>query len=82
MDNIRWIYPDKSGWILSRWLNPCQPWTEPKILLLFSNRLTISSGIMDTIGKIAASVAPRPEKQETKMKTEAGDQGGWGLDFR
>jgi len=26
VDKIRWIYPDKSGWILSGWINPCQPW--------------------------------------------------------
>lgn len=37
---------------------------------------------MDTIGKIAASVAARPEKQEAKTKTETRDQGGWGLDLR
>ena len=37
---------------------------------------------MDTIGKIAASVAARTDKQETKAKTEAGNQGGWGLDLR
>ena len=50
--------------------------------VLCSDRFTISSGIMDTIGKIAASVAARPEKQEAKTKTETRDQGGWGLDLR
>ena len=37
---------------------------------------------MDTIGKIAASVAARPEKQEAKNKVENQDQGTWGLDLR
>ena len=30
MDKIRWIYPDKSGWI-----NPCQPWPSPIELLSY-----------------------------------------------
>ena len=33
MDKIRWIYPDKSGWILSRWINPCQPWLSLTLIL-------------------------------------------------
>ena len=54
-------------------------------MILFSyNCSDVISSVMETIAKIAASVASqaRPEKQEPQVKMEAADQRSWGLDLR